>query len=154
MDSDNGTATIWSGAIPDIFILGKEGGVKKRIKSRNLPLGVVDNDTLGSTIEVIALAQGDRLCIFSDGVTEAMRADGEMFEEERLEECLNRYRGNRLLEEIQAAVDKFCGGQSQNDDVTMVVQSIFTMLIMSVIAGILPAWRVSKEDIIKAIWGR
>ena len=120
VDSDKGTATIWSGAVPDIFILGKEGGVKKRVKSRNLPLGVVDNDTLGSTIEVIALAQGDRLCVFSDGVTEAMRADGEMFEEERLEECLNRHRGNRLLEEVKRAVDKFCGGQSQSDDVTMV----------------------------------
>ncbi|OQY08967.1 MAG: hypothetical protein B6I30_10575, partial [Desulfobacteraceae bacterium 4572_187] len=47
MDSDKGTATIWSGAVPDIFILGKKGGVKKRLKSRNLPLGVVDNNTLG-----------------------------------------------------------------------------------------------------------
>ena len=120
MDSDKGTATIWSGAVPDIFILGKEGGVKKRLKSRNLPLGVVDNDTLGSTIEVVALAQGDRLCVFSDGVTEAVRADGEMFEEERLEECLNRHRGSRLLEGVKTAVDKFCGGQSQSDDVTMV----------------------------------
>ena len=120
VDSDKGTATIWSGAVPDIFILGKEGGVKKRLESRNLPLGVVDNDTLGSTIEVVALAQGDRLCIFSDGVTEAVRADGEMFEEERLEECLGRHRGSGLLEGVKTAVDKFCGGHSQSDDVTMV----------------------------------
>ncbi len=35
-----------------------------------------------------------------------------------------------------------------------VIQNIFAMLIMSVIAGILPAWRVSKESILKAIWGR
>jgi hypothetical protein len=28
------------------------------------------------------------------------------------------------------------------------------MLTMSVIAGVLPAWRVSKESILKAIWGR
>jgi len=120
MDSDKGTATIWSGAVPDVFILGKEGGVKKRLKSRNLPLGVVDNDTLGSTIEVVALVQGDRLCVFSDGVTEAVRADGEMFEEERLEECLDRHRGSGLLECVKTAVDKFCGGLSQSDDVTMV----------------------------------
>jgi len=38
--------------------------------------------------------------------------------------------------------------------VGLIIQSIFTMLIMSVIAGILPAWRVSKESILKAIWGR
>lgn len=32
--------------------------------------------------------------------------------------------------------------------------SILMMLVMSVIAGVLPAWRVSKESILKAIWGR
>ena len=36
----------------------------------------------------------------------------------------------------------------------LIIKSIFTMLIMSVIAGILPAWRVSKESILEAIWGR
>jgi putative ABC transport system permease protein len=36
----------------------------------------------------------------------------------------------------------------------LIIQSIFTMLIMSVIAGVLPAWRVSKESILEAIWGR
>ncbi|MFH1787705.1 MAG: FtsX-like permease family protein [archaeon] len=36
----------------------------------------------------------------------------------------------------------------------LITESIFTMLFMSVIAGILPAWRVSKESILKAIWGR
>jgi len=38
--------------------------------------------------------------------------------------------------------------------VKLIIESIFTMLTMSVIAGILPAWRVSKESILKAIWGR
>jgi len=38
--------------------------------------------------------------------------------------------------------------------VGLLINSIFTMLIMSVIAGILPAWRVSKESILEAIWGR
>jgi len=36
----------------------------------------------------------------------------------------------------------------------LIIKSIFTMLIMSVIAGVLPAWRVSKESILEAIWGR
>jgi len=38
--------------------------------------------------------------------------------------------------------------------VELIIKSIFTMLIMSVIAGILPAWRVSKGNMLKAIWGR
>ncbi|MBR9701781.1 ABC transporter permease [Candidatus Pacearchaeota archaeon] len=38
--------------------------------------------------------------------------------------------------------------------VGLIIKSILTMLIMSVIAGIFPAWRVSKESILEAIWGR
>lgn len=38
--------------------------------------------------------------------------------------------------------------------VGLIIESIFIMLGMSVIAGILPAWRVSKTSILKAIWGR
>ncbi len=41
-----------------------------------------------------------------------------------------------------------------NIDPRLLIQSIFTMLTMSVIAGILPAWNVSRESILKAIWGR
>ncbi|WP_406661943.1 FtsX-like permease family protein [Methanolobus sp. ZRKC3] len=39
-------------------------------------------------------------------------------------------------------------------DPMLLVQSIVTMLTLSVIAGTLPAWSVSKESILKAIWGR
>ncbi|MCQ6962629.1 ABC transporter permease [Methanolobus chelungpuianus] len=39
-------------------------------------------------------------------------------------------------------------------DPVLLVQSIATMLTLSVIAGILPAWSVSRESILKAIWGR
>ncbi|MFH1801344.1 MAG: FtsX-like permease family protein [archaeon] len=38
--------------------------------------------------------------------------------------------------------------------VRLIIKSVFTMLGMSVIAGVLPAWRISKESILKAIWGR
>ncbi|MCC7575649.1 MAG: FtsX-like permease family protein [Methanomethylovorans sp.] len=39
-------------------------------------------------------------------------------------------------------------------DPVLLIQSIVTMLTLSVIAGILPAWSVSRESILKAIWGR
>lgn len=39
-------------------------------------------------------------------------------------------------------------------DPMLLIQSIATMLTLSVIAGILPAWSVSRESILKAIWGR
>lgn len=39
-------------------------------------------------------------------------------------------------------------------DPMLLIQSIFTMLILSVMAGVLPAWSVSRESILKAVWGR
>jgi putative ABC transport system permease protein len=39
-------------------------------------------------------------------------------------------------------------------DYNQLFSSILIMLFMSVVAGIIPAWRVSKESILSAIWGR
>lgn len=36
----------------------------------------------------------------------------------------------------------------------LIIQSIATMVVMSVIAGVIPAWFVTKEKMIEAIWGR
>ena len=38
--------------------------------------------------------------------------------------------------------------------VGLIMQNVFMMLGMSVIAGVLPAWMVSKESILKSIWRR
>jgi len=34
------------------------------------------------------------------------------------------------------------------------MQSVLIMMIISVIAGFIPAWFVTRQDILKAIWGR
>jgi len=39
-------------------------------------------------------------------------------------------------------------------EIGMLLQSILTMMIMSVFAGFIPAWLVTKQDILEAIWGR
>jgi len=36
----------------------------------------------------------------------------------------------------------------------LIFKSIFTMLTISIVAGIIPAWMVSREDMLKSIWGR
>ena len=41
----------------------------------------------------IQLYSGDKLLLFTDGVTEARNASGEEFGEQRLQECLRAYRG-------------------------------------------------------------
>jgi serine phosphatase RsbU (regulator of sigma subunit) len=68
------------------------------------------------------LGMGDTLLVYSDGATEARRADGEEFGEERLAAALGE--GARLplpalLEHVTGRVRAFCGG-GPGDDLTLV----------------------------------
>jgi sigma-B regulation protein RsbU (phosphoserine phosphatase) len=74
----------------------------------------------------IAVDAGDRLVLYTDGVTEAMDADEEMFEEERLEELILQHRHRPVRELEQVIADTVLGharGRLQ-DDLTLVVASI------------------------------
>jgi phosphoserine phosphatase RsbU/P len=73
----------------------------------------------------VSLVSGDRLVLFTDGVTEANSPGGEEFGEERLRHLLiaNRSLGaEELQRKIFAAASEFCAA-SFRDDVTLVVVS-------------------------------
>ena len=72
----------------------------------------------------LPLAAGDLLVIYTDGVTEAQRADGEQFGEERLAELATALAERPVREvnaEILAAIDAFVGDAPQQDDITLIV---------------------------------
>ena len=72
-----------------------------------------------------SLESGDRLVLFTDGVTEAANRADEEFGEERLKRLLmeNRSLGApELQKKILGTVEEFCGGNFR-DDVTLVVVS-------------------------------
>ena len=75
----------------------------------------------------LSIAGGDLLFFFTDGVSEAMDAEGECFGESRLSTCLAAYADlapqairDRLVEDVAA----FVQGQPQHDDITMVILRI------------------------------
>jgi putative ABC transport system permease protein len=37
---------------------------------------------------------------------------------------------------------------------SILLESMLTMSVMAVVAGFIPAWLVTREDILKSIWGR
>ena len=72
----------------------------------------------------LTLAPGDRLVIYSDGITEAMDGDDEMFGEERLVELVASSATTTaadLADEVLGAVREHRGTCSQSDDITLVV---------------------------------
>ena len=71
----------------------------------------------------LALQPGDRLVLFTDGVSEAMDASGEQFGEQRIEELVigaGDAGARELQDAIVDAASSFSGGEVE-DDVTLVV---------------------------------
>ena len=121
LDGARGTLTLWNGALPDVVVVGREGGIKNRLKSRNVPLGVVSGVKLDSTTEIIEIAQGDRIFVYSDGLIEAHKPGGEMFGQERLDKYFSRNQApDNLFDKIRAGLATFCKGAPQSDDITMI----------------------------------
>ena len=74
------------------------------------------------------LQPGDRLFVYTDGVTEATNRDKELFGEKRLLTALNREPGAELkvlLENVKKDIDAFVDGAEQFDDYTMLVLDYF-----------------------------
>ncbi len=92
------------------------------IDSSGLPVGVMD----GAAYETsrARLTAGDSLVLYSDGVTEARNAAGELFGQERLREALGGRRGLAPAKLIAACLEEvaaFQGDQPRSDDVTIMV---------------------------------
>ncbi len=75
----------------------------------------------------LALGPGDRLFLYTDGVTEAHDPDNAQYGEDRLNAVLERTRhspGDAVLESVATDIDDFARGAPQFDDITMVVLDI------------------------------
>lgn len=74
----------------------------------------------------VALRTGDRLVLYTDGVTEAFNAANEPYGEERLVGEIRIHGGGTaagLIERICNSVTAFAGGAPQSDDITLIVLS-------------------------------
>jgi sigma-B regulation protein RsbU (phosphoserine phosphatase) len=76
----------------------------------------------------VQLKAGDRIVIFSDGVSEAMDGAGDEFGDDRLLAAIHAaHRTNeeidapRLVDDVIAAVRVFTAGAAQSDDITAMV---------------------------------
>jgi hypothetical protein len=86
---------------PPILRIRADAGAVERLENASLPLGVQAGASF--TGGRIALAPGDLLAIFTDGLTEVRDAAQQEFGAERLERLLVEHRA-RPLAEIEAAV--------------------------------------------------
>ncbi len=93
---------------------------------KNPAVGIIEDAEF--TDGALTLAKGERLILYTDGVTEAFNEENQLFGEERLLDNVSRNTGlhNReLWKAICDQVSSFQSGREQFDDITMV---LFTFL--------------------------
>jgi sigma-B regulation protein RsbU (phosphoserine phosphatase) len=74
--------------------------------------------------EIVQLAPGDMLVLYTDGVTEAQNEHRAFFSEERLLACVQTNLGRSaqdIQDAVMASVEEFVGDTPQFDDVTLAV---------------------------------
>jgi phosphoserine phosphatase RsbU/P len=105
-------------------ILLHRDGSHERLQAGGGVLGVFPNQTFAAS--AAQLAPGDRVILFTDGVTEACDHAGEEFGEDRLLHVLQEHRASRasvLQEKILGAAGEFSGGH-WHDDATLLVLGV------------------------------
>jgi sigma-B regulation protein RsbU (phosphoserine phosphatase) len=107
----------------DALVLG-EGGVAYR--SLPPPMGIPIGLEAGATYEIasLTLSKNDVLVLYTDGVTEAMSPDSQLFSFHRLMECLGQRpasSAHELADRIDRAVHQFAAGAPQSDDLTTMI---------------------------------
>lgn len=124
IDLKGGTFTYSNAGHNFPHIIHADGNVSAIRVTNGVALGIGDPDTIFAnyTQEVINLQEGDCLYLYTDGVTEAMNVQHEMFGENRLCETLKEFSKASTAEIVQGVIDKvkdFVKEAPQSDDITM-----------------------------------
>jgi phosphoserine phosphatase RsbU/P len=118
---DQGSLDYINAGHPSPFLIRK-GVAEEAFTEGSYPVGLVPEAEY--TTYAVKLEPGDTLVLFSDGVTEAMDPDEQLFGTSRLQEVLAGLM-DTPLEEIQKrvleSVENFSRGAPQTDDVTLLL---------------------------------
>lgn len=104
----------------DSPVLVRDGKVETLPASENMPLGVMEEAEFISG--ALTLQPGDTILLYTDGVTEAMNAEGNTFGRERLLNGVMAAAGSDagcLVANVLESVRNYTDGADQSDDITM-----------------------------------
>ena len=109
----------WNGGVPDALIFKPGVGLRARIPSHSIPLGVMDN--LQAQPVRLEISEDERIYVYSDGVIEASNPDGKMFGPEGLEKLFTaESEPDQMFDRIHESVNAWRKGGEQADDTTLI----------------------------------
>jgi sigma-B regulation protein RsbU (phosphoserine phosphatase) len=118
LDPVSGTLAYCNAGHNAPYVVSRASGAVPVRGPRGKPLGI--RPTFSYETGELRLAPDACLFVFTDGITEAMDATGELFTEERLETALRSLAGEpagAMVREVIGAVRAFAGSAPQADDI-------------------------------------
>ncbi|HVN07156.1 MAG TPA: SpoIIE family protein phosphatase [Bryobacteraceae bacterium] len=109
-----------AGHCPPLVV--RPAGKLESLDATGMPVGMIDMASF--EVRQVSLAPGDKIVIYTDGVTEAQNQDGEFFGRQRLRQVITAHHTDScqpLHEAVAGAVATFTEGAPQADDITLVV---------------------------------
>ena len=104
------------------FLMRPDGAIETLPMTGGVAIGVMPG--LPYDENDLVLESGDTLFLYTDGISEAMNAEGEQFEEARVETALaggHERPVDAVIENVTIAVRAFVGEAPQSDDITCMV---------------------------------
>jgi sigma-B regulation protein RsbU (phosphoserine phosphatase) len=101
------------------YLLRREGALEVLPGTGGIVLGVLDD--VRSNAKTAVMRPGDTIFLYSDGVTEAMDSDGNLFSDSRLQAALQQCGATAaatVIPTVLEAVSAHAAGAPQSDDIT------------------------------------
>jgi PAS domain S-box-containing protein len=120
-EKDRSLTYVNAGHNPPVVFRNHDGTVEELLPT-GIVLGAVENREYIS--RSLTIERGDVIVMYTDGVTESINAQEELFGEKRLIEILRnnaRLPAQAILEQILSGVKEFAGDMPQFDDITLLV---------------------------------
>ncbi|MBL4682386.1 MAG: serine/threonine-protein phosphatase [Pseudomonadales bacterium] len=120
LNNDGSQISCWLGGLPDILLIDDQGYIRKALKSHHMALGVVSEKSFKRDVITVNLKDGERLIVYSDGVTDCCDFSGEMLGEARFELMFDgKVKGDDLFGDLVNRIKAFGEGRPQDDDISI-----------------------------------
>jgi len=120
LDNEQHTLIVSNAGHLPPMVRREDGTVEAADCENSLPIGVTDDTEFPET--TLDIAAGERICTFTDGVTEAMNEKGELYGFDRFKEAMAAAPPTPagILETVQKSLADYTGGARQSDDLSLV----------------------------------
>jgi sigma-B regulation protein RsbU (phosphoserine phosphatase) len=119
LNVENGRGELCQAGHPHPLIVAS-GQKVKRLGAGGFPVGMLSNAFYESV--VFRLDEGERLVVYSDGITDCVGSNGEAFGEQRLANLLGQIHGEPLataIEQVDERLRQWRGGGAAEDDMSL-----------------------------------